>query len=102
MILPGLITLARENRQENCLYIIINCTKIIILCLHDKTAVRSGAGTPQMPCSVSGMGQVPRRCPAQCQEWARYPAGALASVRSGTGAPQVPCAVSGVVQKLAN
>ena len=75
-------------------------------------AVRSGTGTPQVP----------------CQEWCRYPAGALSgvvqlpsrnpvqlAVRSGTGTPQVPCtascqewcrypagALSGVVQKLAH
>jgi len=32
---------------------------------------------------VSGVGQVPYRCPDQCQEWSRYPAGAPTSVRSG-------------------
>jgi len=61
-------------------------------------SVRSGAGTPQVPSSVSGVVQVPHRCPAQCQEWCRYPTGALLSVRSGAGTPQEPCPVSGVVQ----
>ena len=28
---------------------------------------------------------------ASCQEWCRYPAGALFSVRSGAGTLQVPC-----------
>jgi len=35
--------------------------------LHDRIAVRSGAGTPQVP----------------CQEWCRYPSGALANISSG-------------------
>jgi len=30
--------------------------------------------------------QIPRRCPGNCQEWCRYPVGALATVRSGAGA----------------
>jgi len=42
------------------------------MCLHDRTTVWSGAGTPQVPClewcrypagALSGVVQVPRRCP---------------------------------------
>ena len=40
---------------------------IFFSCLHDRATVRSGAGDPQVP----------------CQEWYRYPVGALATVRSG-------------------
>jgi len=32
---------------------------------------------------LSGVAQVPCRCPGHCQEWCRYPAGALTAVRSG-------------------
>jgi len=61
--------------------------------------VRSGAGTPQVPCPVSEVVQIHCRCPAQCQEWCRYPADALPIVRSGAGTPQVPCPVSEVEQE---
>jgi len=58
---------------------------------------------------LSGVVQVSRRCPVRsgagipqvpCQEWCRYPAGALSGVvqvtrrcpvRSGAGTPQMPC-----------
>jgi len=33
--------------------------------------VKNGAGTPQVAWSVSGVVQVLRRCPGQCQEWCR-------------------------------
>ena len=32
---------------------------------HDRATVRSGAGTPQVPCPVSAVVQVPNRCPWQ-------------------------------------
>ena len=66
--------------------VILSSIKVITLLLH---------------IFMTGVVQVPRRCPAQCQEWCRYPAGALPSDRAGAGTPQVPCSVSGVVQKLA-
>jgi len=35
------------------------------------SSVRSGAGTPQVPCPVYGVVQTPCTCPAQCMEWCR-------------------------------
>ena len=91
--------------------------------LRDITAVKSGAGTPQVPCTAgrSGAGTLQVHCTAvrewcrypagalySCQEWCRYPAGALYSCQgvvqvprrclvqlsgSGAGTPQVPCPV---------
>jgi len=51
--------------------------------LHDRATVRSGAGTLQVPRQLSGVVQVPSRCPDNCQEWCRYLAGALATAEIG-------------------
>ena len=45
--------------------------------------VRSGAGTPRVPWQLSGVVQIPHRCPGNCQKSCRYPTDALATVRSG-------------------
>jgi len=60
--------------------------------LHDSKAVRSGAGTPQVPCTAvrSGAGTPQVPCTA-VRSGTGTPQVPCTAVRSGTGTPQVPC-----------
>ena len=67
----------------------MSCATCTFLYLHDRTAVRNGAGTPQVPRTAvrSGAGtpQVPRTAVRS-----GTPQVPRTAVRSGAGTPQVP------------